>query len=859
MYVFNKITVKPQLPKSINRLDEIANNLWWSWNSEYLRLLKKIDRDLWETVEKNPVKFLKRVSQERLEMAAKDSSFVKEYEKVLKNYEDYMSSKDTWFSKKYPENKNDLIAYFSAEYGLDETIPIYSGGLGILSGDHLKSASDLGIPLVGVGLLYKNGYFHQKIEGYGIQKSEYKNIELDNMPIHPVKNEDGEDLLIEVKFQKRTVALKVWKINVGRICLYLLDSDIDKNSPEDRETTLKLYGGDQDMRIRQEIVLGVAGVRLLKELGLNPTIYHMNEGPSAFLTLELIKNIIAEKEVSFEIARDIVSSKTVFTTHTPVPAGNDIFPTDLVERYFKDFWPKMGIEREDFLKLGMKPCDQLEPGFNMGILALKIAGKKNGVSKLHGEVSRELFGDVWPNIAANESPITYVTNGIHTCSWVPQNLKELYNKYLTSPTTPYWQDKIYLDETWKRIKNIPNEELWNAHLDRKEKLIQMIKENTTNRLRRAGVSYDEIKEMTSEISSNDLIIGFARRFATYKRATLIFNDLERITEILNDKEHHVRLVFAGKAHPADKEGQDLIKFIHEISMKPQFRGKIFLLENYNIAMSRYLISGVDVWLNNPRRPMEASGTSGQKASVNGVINFSVLDGWWAEGYDQTNGWTIGTDKEYSSYAEQDIADSQSMYKTLETKIIPTFYNRPSEYEPSEEWMKIMKQSIITTGGKYSTARMLVDYTNNLYIPLINLYNEHFSKLDEAAEFTSWKKHVKDNWDNILIEQTDNPENVRIDAGEAIEVGCKVTLPNLEKEDIKVEVYCGKISDDGRVENITVVPMKFVSEEKEYKRYTYTAKISLSTGGNYGYTFRVMPTNEMLLDSENLDLVKWITK
>ena len=422
MYVFNKITVKPQLPKSINRLDEIANNLWWSWNSEYLRLLKKIDRDLWETVEKNPVKFLKRVSQERLEMSAKDSSFVKEYEKVLKNYEDYMSSKDTWFGKKYPDNKNDLVAYFSAEYGLDETIPIYSGGLGILSGDHLKSASDLGIPLVGVGLLYKNGYFHQKIEGYGIQKSEYKNIELDNMPIHPVKDEDGEDLLIEVKFQKRTVYLKVWKINVGRICLYLLDSDIDKNSAEDRETTLKLYGGDQDMRIRQEIVLGIAGVRLLKKLGLNPTIYHMNEGHSAFLTLELIKNTIAEKEVTFEIARDIVSSKTVFTTHTPVPAGNDIFPTDLVERYFKEFWPKMSLEREDFLKLGMKPCNQLEPGFNMGILALKIAGKKNGVSKLHGEVSRELFGDVWPNIAANESPITYVTNGIHTCTWVPQNL-----------------------------------------------------------------------------------------------------------------------------------------------------------------------------------------------------------------------------------------------------------------------------------------------------------------------------------------------------------------------------------------------------------------------------------------------------
>ena len=859
MYIFNKITVKPQLPKSINRLDEIANNLWWSWNSEYLRLLKKIDKDLWETVEKNPVKFLKRVSQEKLEKVANDSAFVKEYETVLRNYEDYMSSKDTWFNKKYPENKKDLIAYFSAEYGLDETIPIYSGGLGILSGDHLKSASDLGLPLVGVGLLYKNGYFRQKIEGYGVQKSEYHNIEIENLPINPVKNKNDEDLLIKVNFQKRTIYLKAWKINVGRISLYLLDSDIDQNKAEDRDVTLKLYGGDQDMRIRQEIVLGIAGVRLLKELGLNPTIYHMNEGHSAFLTLELTKNTIEEKELSFEVAKDIVSSRTVFTTHTPVPAGNDIFPIDLVEKYFKDFWPSLGIEREEFLKLGMKPCDNLEPGFNMGILALKIVGKKNGVSKLHGEVSRELFGEVWPNIAANESPITYVTNGIHTCSWLPQNLKELYNKYLATPTTPYWQDKIYLDDTWKRIKNIPNEELWNAHIERKQKLIELVKENTTNRLRRAGVSYEEIKEITSGLSSNDLIIGFARRFATYKRATLIFNDLERITEILNDSKYPVKLIFAGKAHPADKEGQDLIKYIHEISMKPQFRGKVFLLENYNIAMSRYLISGVDVWLNNPRRPMEASGTSGQKASVNGVINFSILDGWWAEGYDQTNGWRIGTDAEYNSYTEQDIADSQSMYKTLENNIIPTFFNRPSENKPSEEWMKIMKQSIITTGGKYSTARMLVDYTERLYMPLVDLYNKHYSNLEEAVSYSSWKKHVETNWENILIEQSENPENIKIEAGEAIEVSCKVTLPNLDKEDVRVEVYCGKISDDGRVEEVKVVPMKLTQEEKEYKRYTYKAKISLSSGGNYGYTFRVMPTSEMLLDSENLNLVKWITK
>ena len=859
MYVFNKITVKPQLPKSIDKIEEIANNLWWSWNTDFLRLLKKMDKDLWETVDKNPVKFLKRVSQEKLEKVSKDSEFIKEYEKVLRNYEDYMQSKDTWFNKKYPNNKNDLIAYFSAEYGLDETIPIYSGGLGILSGDHLKSASDLGIPLVGVGLLYKNGYFNQKIESYGIQKSEYTQMEVENLPINPVKTENDNDFYINVKMNGREILLKVWKINVGRIVLYLMDSDIKENSLEDREITLKLYGGDQDMRIRQEIVLGMAGTKLLKELGLKPTIYHMNEGHSAFLNFELIKDIIREKQVSFDIAKDIASSRTIFTTHTPVPAGNDIFPIDLMDKYFKNYWERLNITREEFLKLGMKPCDNLEPGFNMGILALKIAGKKNGVSKLHGEVSRELFSDVWPNIAANESPITYITNGIHTCSWLPQNLKELYNQYLTTATTPYWQDKIYLDETWKKIKNIPNTELWKAHIERKEKLINVVKENTTNRLRKAGVAYDEIREIVNSISSSDLIIGFARRFATYKRATLIFNDLERITEILNNKNNPVRIIFAGKAHPADKEGQDLIKYIHEISMKPQFRGKVFLLENYNIAMSRYLVSGVDVWLNTPRRPMEASGTSGQKASINGVINFSVLDGWWAEGYDQTNGWAIGTHEEFNSYSEQDMADSQSIYKTLENKIIPTFFDRPSSKEPSERWMEIMKQSIITTGGKYSTARMLVDYTEQLYIPLINLYNNYFSDLEKASNYTLWRQQIAKNWNNILIEQTENPEDIKINAGEKFDVSCKVTLPNISKDDVKIEVYCGKISDSGQVEDISIIPMKLVAEEKEYQRYTYSAKVMLSSGGNYGYTFRVLPTNEMLLDSQNLDLIKWVTK
>ena len=855
MYLFNRITVNPQLPKRISKLATVANNLWWSWNTEFLRLFQRIDMDLWEQSNKNPVKFLKHVSQEKLEDAAKDVTFLKEYDKIVEEFEDYMNSKNTWFSKNYPEEKGDLIAYFSAEYGLDQTIPIYSGGLGILSGDHLKSASDLGIPLVAVGLLYKDGYFNQKIDGEGQQQCEYNEIDLYDLPINPVKNEVGEDLIIYVKFPKRRLYLKVWSINVGRIKLYLLDSDIEKNNPEDRDVTLKLYGGDQEMRIRQEIVLGQAGVELLtKYLKLNPTVYHMNEGHSAFLTLEIIKNIIAEKQVSFEVAKDITSSKTVFTTHTPVPAGNDIFPLDLVERYFKDFWPRLGLSREEFLKLGMKPVKELENGFNMGILALKIAGKKNGVSKLHGAVSRELFGDVWPNIAANESPIGYVTNGIHTCSWLAPKMKELYNQYLM----PYWQDSMYQDKVWEKINTIPDEKLWNVHNERKAKLLKLVKENTTERLRRSGYSYEDINEIVSKINPNALTIGFARRFATYKRATLIFKDLERITQILNNADRPVQLIFAGKAHPADKEGQDLIKFIHQVSMMPQFKGKIFLLENYNIAMSRYLISGVDVWLNNPRRPMEASGTSGQKASVNGVINFSVLDGWWAEGYNQKNGWTIGNNSEYDSYEAQDQADSQSLYRTLEEKIIPTYYNRENSNIP-QKWIGFMKNSILSTGGKYSTARMLVDYTNQYYMPLAKLTKKYYLDIDTVAEYNGWKKDLYRNWKDIKITQTDNFDNITIDAGNKIEVGCEVELPNIDIENIEVEVYYGKILENGIVENVSIIPMELTDSDEEQRKYYFTAKIELTTGGNYGYTFRVMPKHEMILEPENLDLVKWITK
>ena len=854
MYVFNKITVMPQLPERIRGLSVIAKNLWWSWNTEYLRLFKDIDGYVWEKVEKNPVRFLSEVSQEKLDDAIKNEDFLRAYDEINNNFESYMNSKDTWFKKNYPHNKDDIIAYFSAEYGLDEILPIYSGGLGILSGDHMKSSSDLGIPLVGIGLFYKMGYFHQEIDGNGNQNSLYKKLDVDNLPVIPMKDEDGEDLIIDIDLPSGKMYLKIWCINVGRCKVYLMDSDIDQNEGEIRETTLRLYGGDQENRIRQELALGVGGTRLLKALKINPTVYHMNEGHSSFLILELIRSIMEEKQVSFEIAKDIVTSKTVFTTHTPVPAGNDIFPTERIKEYFKGWWDKFGISEEDFLRLGMEPKAKVdESGFNMGILALKTSGKKNGVSKLHREVSCELFSEVWPDISSKEAPITYVTNGIHTCTWLSPGMKRLFNQYFT----PYWQDYVYDDSIWKVVKDIPNEEIWKVHMERKRKLFDLVRENTITRLRRSGCSYDQIMQVVNGLNPNALTIGFARRFATYKRATLIFKDIERITQLLNDEEHPIQLIFAGKAHPADQYGQDLIRYIHELSLKPQFIGKIFMLEDYDIAMSRYLISGVDVWLNNPRRPLEASGTSGQKASVNGVVNFSVLDGWWAEGYTATNGFRIGTEKQHENYDVQDNEDSIDLYNTLEKKIVPTYYNQDSN-GISEKWLEIMKESIITTGGKYSTARMLIDYVSKLYIPLCDLSKKYYGDIEDVAEFDEWKKKVKNCWHRIKIsqEEIENMNNAVIDAGNTINVSCKVKLPNITKESVEMQVYCGKVQEDGQLGNISITNMDLVGEYDDVNEYIYQANLELKTGGNYCYTFRALPKHNMLLDAENLSLMNW---
>ena len=854
MYIFGKINVKPKLPERIAGLSDLASNLWWSWNSYSLRLYDYISSDLFTKVNKNPIKFLSSINQTRLLEVAQDEEFLKDYDLVMENFKGYLNNKDTYFSKTYPEYKDCKIAYFSAEYGIDETLPIYAGGLGILSGDHCKAASDLGIPFYPVGLLYKDGYFNQLINKDGWETFEYSRANMDDLPILPVKNEDGTDLTVSVELPGRVVYLKVWQIRIGRVTLHLMDSDIDTNSEKDRGLTLKLYGGDQEMRISQEIILGIGGMKVLEALGISPTIYHMNEGHSSFVVFEVIKKLMKEYDIPFRIAKEMASSRTIFTTHTPVPAGNDIFPLDLMDRYFAQYSQELGISRTDFLIMGSRDSNIPVNGFDMAVLALKVAGKKNGVSKLHGEVSKRLFSNIWPNTSLEEVPIDYVTNGVHTCTWLAPNLKELYNVYMR----PFWQERVHEKDTWNDIDNIPDEELWSVHQNQKVKLIKAVRENIRNQKIRNGESIEEINEVDNLLDPKALTIGFARRFATYKRACLIFKDLERITQIVNNPNRPVQIIFAGKPHPADLQGQDLVRQIYEYSKMPQFKNKIVILENYNMHIARYLVSGVDVWLNNPRRPLEASGTSGEKAGLNGVLNFSILDGWWFEGYEKDkNGWAIGDDTEYTNYEIQDNADSKSIYSCLENEIMPLYYTRDSK-GLNKEWIKMMKNSIKSVGGGYNTNRMLCDYLEKLYVPELKLVKDIYSDKSKVEEFADWKNKMYDEWNNISISSPTISDELAINAGEKITLSCKISLGQINPNSVICEVFYGKFLNDEKLVGTKCVKMDLTNDFKD-GTYEYSTQIDIDNGGNYGYTFRVLPNHEMLINSQDMSLVKWIEK
>lgn len=693
------------IPSKIARLPELAYNLWWSWTPEARALFKRLDVTLWRSTQHNPVMMLQQIDLDSLQSAAKDSAFIRHYNKVMMSFDAMLANEGSWFKTTYPEFKDKTIAYFSFEFGLHSSLPIYSGGLGILSGDHAKEASDLGIPLIGVGFMYPQGYFRQRIPSHGWQEAIYEQIDLSHAPILPARDEHGQEIFVSVKMADHRVHARVWHVRVGRTNLYLLDTDVEENDPWNRELSARLYSGDGVTRIRQEIMVGLGGVQVLKKLNIKPDVWHLNEGHSSFLVLECLREKI-EAGLGFEEALAEVKADTVFTTHTPVPAGHDAFPFHMVEQYFAGYWEQLGLSREQFLALG-EHTESWGTAFNMTVLALRTAGLVNGVSQLHGDVSREM----WQNTRQKtDAPITFVTNGIHIPTWVSSETQTFLRKYLGTDWLSHQDDPAL----WQRLDEIPDQDLWNHHEHLKRKLMGFLRERVRRRWVKGHDDPTQVLTSGTLLDPEALTIGFARRFATYKRATLIFKDLDRLREIMLNTHRPVQFVFAGKAHPADDPGKMLIQNIYTLAKQHQLGGRIAFIEDYDMHMSRYLVQGVDVWLNTPRRPREASGTSGMKAAINGIPNFSILDGWWVEGYNGANGWAIGDEQLQDNHEAQDWADVNSIYSLLEQEIVPLFYDRDRDGIP-RGWIEIMRESIRSCAHQYGTRRMLKEYSENLYV------------------------------------------------------------------------------------------------------------------------------------------------
>jgi len=695
------------LPRRIQRLGELTYNLWWTWNPDAQRLFGRMDVALWERVNHNPIRMLRQAERAALNQAAQDPAYLETYDRVFERFDAYLAAKDAWFAREYPKLKNRSIAYFSMEFGLHETMPIYSGGLGVLAGDHLKEASDLGLPLVAVGFLYAEGYFSQRISEDGWQEARNNRLQFDELPILPVLADDGEPLTVSVAFPDREVAVRLWEVRVGRVPLYLLDSNLDANRPEDRQLTARLYWSDLDMRVMQEVLLGVGGVRALRALGHDPSVWHMNEGHAAFLTLERAREHV-EAGKSFEKAIALTRAQNVFTTHTPVPAGNDEFPLWLVDKYLAALWPQLGLDRDQFVDLARHQQNWGET-FSMPILALRLSEGRNAVSELHGRVSRRMWHFLWPEQDEDDVPITSVTNGVHTANWMARRLGLLYDRYLG----PDWRERLDDPTLWDGLDLIPDEELWAVRTHLKRKLSFYVQERIRQQWIRDGIHPVQVLAGGALLDPYVLTIGFARRFATYKRASLLISDFERLLEVLNQPNRAVQIIFAGKAHPADEPGKQLIQQVYRAVKKAENGGRLVFLEDYDMNLARYLVQGVDVWMNTPRRPNEASGTSGMKAGLNGVLNFSVLDGWWREAYNGRNGWAIGEDADPGP--DQDRSDAEDLYETLEDEIIPLYYDRGAGDLPVE-WIARVRESLRTVTPAFSTRRMVKEYVERLYLP-----------------------------------------------------------------------------------------------------------------------------------------------
>ncbi len=703
------------LPKRLERLSELAYNLWWTWHPEAARALGRIDYALWEQLDHNPIRFLREVKRKRLTAAAKDRQYLAIYDRIFADFDAYMAEKRPWASRTHPELTNRPIAYFSMEYGLHESLPIYSGGLGVLAGDHMKEASDLGLPLVGIGLMYAEGYFTQRITEDGWQESINNVMNFADLPILPVVDDFGQRLTVEVEFPGRVVSVQMWEVHVGRLPIYLLDSNIEANSPADRTLTARLYWADLDHRIMQEMLLGIGGVRALRALGYNPSVWHMNEGHAAFLTLERARELVKTGH-TFEQALEETRGQNIFTTHTPVPAGNDEFPLWLVDKYLSEMWPQLGLNSDQFFDVAKRQWPSSET-YSMGVLALKNSQGRNAVSELHGRVARRMWNFLWPDCAPEDVPITHITNGVHTANWIARRLFNLFNQYLGSD----WYLRLDEEKVWSKLDSIPDQALWDVRLHLKRKLAFYMRERVRERWTEGG--YHPVQVVSSGVLINPyaLTIGFARRFATYKRADLILTDVHRLLNIINRANMPVQIIFAGKAHPADDAGKLLIQRLYREVKRAETGGRLVFLEDYDMNLARYLVQGVDVWMNTPRRPMEASGTSGMKAALNGGLNFSVLDGWWREAYNGENGWAIGEDRDVDApalpEAEQDALDAASLYDTLENEIIPMYYDRDPK-EISHHWIGRIKSSMKTIIPQFSTRRMVKEYVQRLYVPAV---------------------------------------------------------------------------------------------------------------------------------------------
>lgn len=840
-----KYTVQPNIPENLKPLKELANNLWLSWNFDAVSLFMRLDYDAWLKAGQNPVKTLGYTPQERLEELSKDDSYLTALNLVYEKYQAYKKG-ETWYKGK----NNHAICYFSMEYGLDLSLPIYSGGLGILSGDHMKSSSDLGIPLIGIGLLYRQGYFTQYLNADGYQQESYPENDWYNMPVERCIDEKGNPLSISVTMADNIVTAHIWKVKVGRNSLYLLDTNIDENTRENRLITAALYGGNKETRMKQEILLGIGGLYAVKVLGYTPAVVHMNEGHSAFLALERIRELMKDKGLSFEEAQQATWPTSVFTTHTPVPAGNERFPTHLMEKYFHGLAAELGLNWNTFLGLGREnPADHNEE-FCMTVLALRLSAYNNGVSRLHGEVSRTMWKNLWPSLPAGEIPIKHITNGVHPRTWLSHDLTDLLDRYFG----PRFYDEPTTLEVWDRMDRISNEELWRTHDRRRERLVAFTRDRLRRQLTRRGATEAQIAQADEVLSPYALTISFARRFATYKRATLLFREPERLMKLLTDKDRPIQLIFAGKAHPHDIPGKELIKSIVHFADNPEVRNRIVFLENYDMNIASHLTSGSDLWLNTPRRPLEASGTSGMKAAINGVLNVSILDGWWDEGYAPSRGWAIGNGESYDNEELQDEIESKALYDLLERDIIPTFYNRGRDNLP-REWIAKMKDSIQYVGKNFCSQRMLLEYSNTFYLPAMKNFHDFFDDdYVKAKELSEYMNRLKKAWDSLSISNICCASPPVLKVGQNLTVTADVELGPLSPEDVAVELYYGHLTSKEEFEDPRRAEMKVDKKEGSVTRYGIEVPCSLT--GQQGYAVRILPKHKHLTHPFIPGLVKW---